>query len=75
MNRKTLTIMTPKPQHISFDDVVARICENCRFFDDTTSVIVCRKRPPYRDANSGVGLWPSVVASDWCGDFKRLPSE
>lgn len=71
MNRKTLTLTQHVPQHIPLDDVIDRICGHCRFYDDAEGL--CRKRSPYRDADTGYAIWPVVNDSDWCGDYKRLP--
>lgn len=73
MTRKTLTIKPDRPQHTSFDEVVERICQNCRLYDDEPSL--CRKRHPYRDQETGQAVWPFVSPFDWCGDFKRRPVE
>lgn len=73
MTRKTLSIKPTAPQHISLNDVVERICENCRHYDDENGL--CRKRHPYRNAETGEAVWPEVASNDWCGDFKRLPVE
>lgn len=73
MTRKTLTIKPDRPQHIPVDQLIERICANCRFYDDGGKL--CRKRPPYRDMETGWGEWPMVDKLSWCGDFKRRPVE
>ena len=79
MKRRTLTIKTPVSQHIPVDDIIDKVCENCRFFDDISfgddPKMLCRKKAPYRHFESGEAVWPSVYRADWCGDFKRLPVE
>jgi hypothetical protein len=79
MKRKTLTIKAPIPQHIAVDDIIDRVCENCRFFDDVSfgenPENLCRKKAPYLNIETGRGVWPKVYRADWCGDFKRLPVE
>jgi hypothetical protein len=73
MKRKTLTITTPIKQGVAIDSQIERTCLNCRFYDHELGL--CRKRSPYRDIETGLAIWPGVELDDWCGDFKRLPSE
>lgn len=47
-------------------------CELCRYarkhpaFSNTPSLFLCHRLPP---GLSG-GEWPSVLAGDWCGEFR-----
>lgn len=73
MNKRTLTLKIPVVQGTKLDEIVARKCENCRFYYDEESH--CRQRAPYIKTDTFVGIWPTVMPWDWCGQFKRLPLE
>lgn len=49
-------------------------CETCRFYLHSE----CRRYAPRETATSRVfptvGLWPSVSALDWCGEWSPSPS-
>jgi len=55
---------------------VDKKCENCRWWDTSTSLAAdedkspCRVHAPVADDRSGVARWPFTDASDWCGEFE-----
>jgi hypothetical protein len=48
-----------------------RACESCKFYDNfEPGVGQCRKNPPVREEGGEDAVWPWVVPTDWCGEFK-----
>lgn len=37
---------------------------------ETVQVLVCFRRPPTANKD-GVGVWPTVAKSGWCGEFQE----
>lgn len=78
MTRKVLSIKTPVEQGVKLDDVVQKACMNCRFFQNSETFPdsgECRRRPPFFHQGKEISAWPMVNELDWCGEFKRLPSQ
>lgn len=54
-----------------------QLCEDCRFWDSSTShtsdesMSACRVNPPMVDFHTGQGIWPFTNAEDWCGRFEQ----
>ena len=56
---------------------MAETCATCRFVHKQAPVgtyigHLCRRHSPVAITNEqwfGNGLWPAVVAADWCGDW------
>ncbi|MGB7406828.1 MAG: hypothetical protein WA906_14165 [Pacificimonas sp.] len=44
-------------------------CSNCQFFN--SSETECRRYAPQPAADDKKAHWPTVSASDWCGEFKE----
>lgn len=74
MTRKTLSIKVPTDQGVKLDDVVERICENCRFYG-TEFGGECHKRSPFHNQTLNKSFFPPVEKHWWCGDYKRLPAK
>jgi hypothetical protein len=47
-------------------------CGNCRFYEVDGNE--CRHRSPVRDQNNGLGVWPHVAPTSWCGEYEYLPA-
>lgn len=53
-----------------------KICATCALArtagpDPTTATThECRRQCPAIEPATGVGVWPRVVSSDWCGQWK-----
>ena len=43
-------------------------CKSCAFFNQ--SATECRRYAPQPSQNDAVASWPTVAASDWCGEYK-----
>lgn len=43
-------------------------CKECRYFHLMETNGICRRETPYMD-EFGIGKWPIVNMSDWCGEF------
>ena len=52
-----------------------KICKSCAFGreaelqPDSATTHECREDSPRIDPNTGIGVWPRVVSSDWCGKW------
>lgn len=49
---------------------MAEMCANCRNYWDVRSL--CRAHPPVL-REDGMGQWPLVSRSDWCGEYRIAP--
>lgn len=53
-----------------------KICGNCAFgrkaelWPDSSTTHECREKSPAIDMDTGVGVWPRVISSDWCGAWR-----
>jgi hypothetical protein len=60
---------------MSMQQAAQATCPKCKFFDDHTSgkaadAGLCRFNPPVSQPSPDQhGLWPVVMAGDWCGHF------
>jgi len=43
-------------------------CQTCAFFNDSDSE--CRRYAPQPAEGEKKASWPTVAATDWCGEFK-----
>lgn len=63
----------------------AERCETCRFFWQDRDLTECRRYAPRRmlvdvdtstledeDSSASFRLWPSVFATDWCGEWRAI---
>jgi hypothetical protein len=52
-----------------------KICKTCAFGreaelqPDSATTHECREDSPRIEPNTGIGVWPRVVSSDWCGKW------
>ncbi len=44
-------------------------CQSCMFFNDTGNE--CRRYAPQPGDDATKAKWPTVAASDWCGEYKK----
>ncbi|NNU15501.1 hypothetical protein HK107_04095 [Parvularcula sp. ZS-1/3] len=44
-------------------------CQSCAYFNDKGSE--CRRYAPQPADNEKKASWPTVAASDWCGEYKE----
>lgn len=52
---------------------MAKSCETCQFFqfgNHYSEDGECHRNPP-EWVELGLGIWPRVVESDWCGEYKQ----
>jgi len=55
---------------------VLKICKTCAFgreaelHPDSATTHECRGDFPRIKPNTGIGVWPRVFSSDWCGKWK-----
>lgn len=58
-------------------DTVEQVCGSCCYYDHDTAAAVpgglCRVQPPTRVIGTGVGQWPFVGPTDWCGQWTLNP--
>lgn len=50
-----------------------RSCKTCQFYqfgDPISEEGECHRNPP-KWLEDGMGVWPVVVESDWCGEYKQ----
>lgn len=44
-------------------------CQTCAFYNDKGSE--CRRYAPQPAENEKKASWPTVAATDWCGEYKE----
>ena len=44
-------------------------CQSCAFYNDKGSE--CRRYAPQPHNDETKASWPSVMAEDWCGEYKE----
>lgn len=42
---------------------------NAELLPDSATTHECRHDAPRLDRETGVGVWPRVISSDWCGQW------
>lgn len=47
------------------------MCSNCWFYRNEE----CHRTPPHLSDGMTVGVWPIVMAENWCGEHRRVPEQ
>lgn len=48
-------------------------CQTCAFYNSGDSE--CRRYAPQPSDNDQKAQWPTVAATDWCGEYKEDPEK